>query len=167
MAPRPDTRTHEVFNQPPPFAGVNLFTSDQALKATLGRTAGATQPSVFEEFGAIAGSREMAEAARLANDDPPQLRLFDPMGHRIDTVEYHPAYHRLMAASCRAGLHCSVWMHLKGGSRPVGDRHAARAGLFYMATQMEAGHCCPITMTNAVVPALLHQSDVAQSWLGG
>jgi putative acyl-CoA dehydrogenase len=167
MARRPDTRTHEVFNQPPAFAGVNLFTGDEALKAALAQTAGTTEPAVFEEFGAIAGSREMAEAARLANDDPPQLRLFDPMGHRLDQVEFHPAYHQLMATSCQAGLHASVWMHLKDDSQPLPDRHATRAGLFYMATQMEAGHCCPITMTNAVVPALLHQSDVADGWLGG
>jgi len=167
MDQRPDATTHEVFNQPPPFAGANLFEIDAALQAAVARTAAATPASTFEDFGAIAGSVEMAEAARLANENPPRLRVFDTVGNRVDRVEFHPAYHQLMATSCKAGLHSLVWAHLKGGSVPAPDRHAARAGLFYMSAQMESGHCCPITMTNAVVPALLHQEDVAKGWLPG
>ena len=34
-----------------------------------------------------------------------------------------------------------------------------------MAAQMEAGHCCPITMTNAAVPVPLQQPDLAAEWL--
>ena len=167
MDQRPDPKTHEVFNQTPPLAGANLFEIDAVLQAAVTRTAPATPISTFRNFGAIAGSVEMAEAARLANENSPRLRLFDTVGHRVDRVEFHPAYHQLMATSCKAGLHSSVWAHLEDASAPAGDRHAARAGLFYMSTQMEAGHCCPITMTNAVVPALLHQKDVAKDWLPG
>jgi len=168
MDQRHDLSTHEVFNQPPPFAGTNLFEIDAALQAAVKRTVGATPDATFREFGAKAGSVEMAEAARLANENPPRLRLFNGVGHRVDRVEFHPAYHQLMATSCKAGLHSSVvWSHLKDGSDPASDRHAARAGLFYMSTQMEAGHCCPITMTNAVVPALLNQQNVAKDWLPG
>ena len=167
MTPRRDLTTHEVVNQTPPLAGANLFEIDAALQAAVARTATATPGTTFKDFGSIAGSVEMAEAARLANENPPRLRLFDTVGHRVDRVEFHPAYHQLMATSCKAGLHSSVWAHLKDASSPAPDRHAARAGLFYMSTQMEAGHCCPITMTNAVVPALLHQQDVARHWLPG
>ena len=167
MPERPDNRTHEVFNQSPPFAGHNLFSSDAALMAAVARTAATTDKLIFEAFGHVAGSPELAEIARLANENPPKLKLFDATGHRLDRVDFHPAYHQLMATSCKAGLHSSVWTHLKDGSAPAPDRHAARAGLFYMATQMEAGHCCPITMTNAVVPALLHQEDLARDWLPG
>jgi putative acyl-CoA dehydrogenase len=167
MTQRPDQSTHEVFNQPPNFSDVNLYDGDEALRDALGRTAPRTDARLFHGFGAIAGSAAMAEAARLANDNPPTLRLFDAQGHRIDRVEFHPAYHELMATSTRAGLHCSVWSHLKDGGAPAEGRHATRAGLFYMAAQMEAGHCCPITMTNAVVPALLHQKDLAAPWLRG
>jgi putative acyl-CoA dehydrogenase len=34
-----------------------------------------------------------------------------------------------------------------------------------MAIQMEAGHQCPITMTNAAVPTLLLQPDIADKWV--
>ncbi len=167
MAERPDPATHHVYNQVPAFADNNLFAIDKALQEAVARSAGTKETSVFRDFGAIAGSAEMAEAARLANENPPRLKLFDATGHRRDTVEFHPAYHQLMTTSCKAGLHCSEWMALKDDPAHAPTGHAARAGLFYMATQMEAGHCCPITMTNAVVPALRHQRDVAGDWLPG
>ena len=59
-----------------------------------------------------------------------------------------------------------MWAHLgKTGEARGPGAHVARAGAFYMAAQMEAGHCCPITMTNAAVPVLLQQPEIAAEWL--
>ena len=139
-----------MLNQPPPFEDVNLFTSDPALQDAVGLEGGGGGD--LEAFGAVAGSRHMLEQARLANENPPKLRLFDAGGRRLDQVEYHPAYHALMAASTAQGLHC------EGG--------VGRAAKFYMAAQMEAGHCCPITMTNAAIPVVWQAPAIAREWLG-
>ena len=107
----------------------------------------------------MAGSRDSFEQGRLANENPPRLETHDRQGHRRDTVEFHPAYHTLMRTSCAQGLHSSVWQPPRAGG------NVARAGGFYMAAQMEAGHCCPITMTNAAIPVLLQQPELAAAWL--
>jgi putative acyl-CoA dehydrogenase len=158
--------THEVLNQPPLFEDVDLYASDAALKEAVAREGGGHAVPALSAFGRLAGSAEALERGRLANDNPPQLATHDRQGRRRDTVTFHPAYHALMRTSCKEGLHSAVWTHLarKGAAR-AGGAHVARAGAFYMAAQMEAGHCCPITMTNAAVPVLLQQPDVAAEWL--
>jgi putative acyl-CoA dehydrogenase len=158
--------THEVFNQPPPFEDVNLYASDLALIDAVEREGGGHAVGALGAFGQIAGSAEALERGRLANEHTPQLSTYDRQGRRRDTVTFHPAYHTLMRTSCTEGLHSSLWAHLgkKREARRAGA-HVARAGAFYMAAQMEAGHCCPITMTNAAVPVLLQQPDLAAEWL--
>ncbi len=158
--------THEVFNQPPPLEDVNLYASDAALKDAVEREGAGEAHAALAAFGRRTGSAEAFERGRLANENPPRLETHDARGRRRDTVAYHPSYHALMRTSCEQGLHSSVWAHLgaRGGKRPA-DAHVARAGAFYMAAQMEAGHLCPITMTNASVPVLLQQPELAEAWL--
>lgn len=159
--------THEVFNQPPPLEDVNLFVSDCALQEAVDREGAASAAGALEAFGRIAGSAEALEQGRLANEYTPKLQTYDRQGNRLDTVTFHPAYHWLMQTSCAQGLHSSVWAHLAEppGAAPRPGAHVARAGAFYMAAQMEAGHCCPVTMTNAAVPVLLMQPEIAAEWL--
>jgi putative acyl-CoA dehydrogenase len=158
--------THEVFNQPPPFEDVNLFASDTVLTEAVEREGAGHAAKSLDTFGRQAGSAEALERGRLANAEPPRLSTHDRYGHRRDIVTFHPAYHTLMRTSCAQGLHSSVWAHLKRRGEPqlVGV-YVARAGAFYMAAQMEAGHCCPITMTSAAVPVLMQQPDLAAEWL--
>jgi putative acyl-CoA dehydrogenase len=159
--------THEVLNQSPPFENVNLFTSDAALMEAAKREGAATAANRLKDLGARAGSAEGFEIGRLANEHPPRLRRFDPKGFPLDTIEFHPAYHAAMEMSMKEGLHSSVWEHLNDGKgqKPKAGANVARAAGSYIMCQMEAGHCCPITMTNAAVPTLLLQPDIAQVWL--
>ncbi len=158
--------THEVFNQPPPFEDMNLFASDTALTEAVEREGAGHAAKSLDAFGRQAGSAEALERGRLANAEPPKLSTHDRYGHRRDVVTFHPAYHTLMRASCAQGLHSSVWAHLKRrGEPPLVGAYVARAGAFYMAAQMEAGHCCPITMTSAAVPVLMQQPELAAEWL--
>jgi putative acyl-CoA dehydrogenase len=158
--------THEVFNQSPPLEDVNLFSSDRALMEAVEREGAAHAKRPLTAFGAVCGSAEAFQRARLANENPPRLRPFDSKGRRLDTVEFHPAYHELMQTSVAEGLHCSAWDHLaKPGAQPLPGANVARSAGTYMAIQMEAGHQCPITMTNAAVPALLLQPELAKSWV--
>jgi putative acyl-CoA dehydrogenase len=154
----PAFATHEVFNQSPPFWDVDLFAVDQPLRDAVAANGGASANKELSEFGQHWGSAAMAEQGRLANENTPKLRTFDPRGVRRDEVEYHPAYHEVMARSAHAGLHNSTWNAL--GKPAGGAAEVVRAAKFYMAAQVEAGHLCPITMTRASVAALTVQPDL-------
>ena len=112
----------------------------------------------LSEFGQHWGSAEMAERGRVANENTPKLRTFDSRGVRRDEVEFHPAYHELMARSAHAGVHNSTW---DAHGKPAGGAsEVVRAAKFYMAAQVETGHLCPVTMTRASVAALAAQPDL-------
>jgi putative acyl-CoA dehydrogenase len=158
--------THEVLNQSPLFENVNLFTSDRALMESVKREGGGMAVDRLTAFGEACGSATAFERGRLANENSPRLKTFDSKGRRLDVVEFHPAYHECMAMSVAEGLHCSAWEHTASpGGRPATGANVARSAGCYMAIQMEAGHQCPITMTNASVPTLLLQPEVAAGWL--
>jgi putative acyl-CoA dehydrogenase len=149
--PAPSFDTHEVLNQSPPFEDVDLFGSDPPLRAAVAAF-GDGDVGALSAVGRRWGSAEMLEQARLANSFPPALRTFDAKGRRRDVVEFHPAYHTLMAESVREGLHASTWR--ADGTPAPAPAQVERAARFYMTAQVEAGHLCPITMTRASVAAL-------------
>jgi putative acyl-CoA dehydrogenase len=150
--------THEVFNQSPPFLDVDLYAVDRPLVDAVAANGGAAAAEELSEFGERWGSAAMAERGRVANENTPKLRTFDSRGHRRDEVEFHPAYHELMAHSAHAGVHNSTWTSL---GRPAGGAsEVVRAAKFYIAAQVETGHLCPITMTRASVAALAEQPDL-------
>ncbi len=157
--------THEVFNQPPPLENYNLYTSDHALRETVEREGGAAARASLTGFGAKIGTAEVIDLGRQANTYLPVLKSFDRFGHRVDKVEFHPSYHQLMALSVEQGLHGSPWDYLKDGSKPMQGAVVSRLAGTYMMTQIEPGHGCPVTMTNAAVPALLFQPDLAKEWI--
>ncbi|HUA30232.1 MAG TPA: acyl-CoA dehydrogenase family protein [Streptosporangiaceae bacterium] len=146
--------THEVLNQVPPLSGYDVA-DDPALTEAVVREAGDAAVGGLHELGVRAGSAETAELARLANEHPPVLRTHDARGHRIDEVEFHPAWHELMAAAVGQGLHAAPWLDDAPGA------HVTRAARFYVWTQAEAGHGCPVSMTYASLPALRHEPGLA------
>jgi putative acyl-CoA dehydrogenase len=155
---QPSFATHEVLNQSPPFWDVDLFAVDKPLTEAVAANGGASAQKELSEFGQHWGSAAMAERGRLANENTPKLRTFDSRGVRRDEVEFHPAYHELMARSAHAGIHNSTWT--TDGKPAGGAAEVLRAAKFYMAAQVETGHLCPITMTRASVAALAMQPDL-------
>lgn len=150
--------THEVFNQPPPLGDYNAFDTDIPLREAVAREAPAWVSEYCRRFGAVVGSERVQELGFQANRHPPELRAFDRYGRRIDEVEFHPAYHELMALAIEHDCHGIAW-------RQQGEGGAvAHVALMYLLTQPEQGVCCPITMTHAVVPALRHQPELALEW---
>lgn len=146
--------THEVFNQAVPLEDYDLYSTDPILRASTPAWA----QERLQVFGTFCGSAEAIELGFQANRNGPVLQTHSRFGHRIDEVEFHPAYHRLMQASIEHGVHNMPWIEVRAGA------HTARAGLLYIAAQNEAGHCCPVSMTYAVVPALRKQPDLAAIW---
>ena len=150
--------THEVFNQSPLFEDVDLYGLDRPLIEAVAANNGAYAQQELSEFGKQWGSSAMAQRGRLANENTPKLRTFNSHGNRRDEVEFHPAYHELMARSAHAGVHNSTWD--AAGNPAGGASEVIRAAKFYMASQVETGHLCPITMTRASVAALAEQPDL-------
>jgi putative acyl-CoA dehydrogenase len=144
--------THEVLNQSPPFENVDLFTSDVPLQEAARCNGASDDVAGLSEFGRQWGAAEMLAQARLANENEPKLKIFDPRGFRQDTVEFHPAYHDFMAQSIAAGLHAMTWT--PEGTAAGAPSEVTRAARYYMVAQIENGHMCPITMTRAAVAAL-------------
>ena len=88
-----ETVTHEVFNQPEPLQGYNLFTSNRALADAIRFNAPALDTAELSRLGEALGSPQMQAHARLANTHPPELHTHDRAGRRIDRVEFHHSYH--------------------------------------------------------------------------
>ncbi|MEU3850197.1 acyl-CoA dehydrogenase family protein [Streptomyces sp. NPDC029554] len=151
--------THLVTNQVPPLVGYDVFSADRALAAAVERH---VEPELREEvlgelsaLGRTSGSAQVQEWGAQANEHPPRLHTHDRYGHRIDEVEFHPAWHRLLGKGVSAGL-TAAW------GRPAG--HLRRAAAFVVWTQVEAGNGCPLSMTHAAVPALRADPDLAAEW---
>ena len=147
--------THEVFNQPPALAGYDVA-DDPAMLSALRREGAAWAADAIRQLGRLAGSAQAQQQGRQANENPPVLRTHDRFGHRIDEVEFHPAWHELMTVAVRYGLHAAPWRDERPGA------HVARAAGIYVWGAAEAGHCCPISMTYAIVPALRHAPGLAE-----
>jgi putative acyl-CoA dehydrogenase len=151
--------THEVFNQPPPLVGLNLFEQDLALVEGIRREQAGWSEEHLRQVGQCAGSATALQWGIDANASVPVLHTYDRYGHRIDEVVYHPAWHQLMEKAVSWGLHASPWRDGRPGA------HVARTAAFYLWSQVEAGHGCPISMTFASIPALRLQPDVAAQWV--
>jgi putative acyl-CoA dehydrogenase len=155
--PVANLETHHVDNQPPPFEDVNRYTSDRALTEAVSREGAGFAESVFVELGERVGSADIQDLGVQANRHPPELKVFDRYGRRIDEVEFHPAYHELMQLGIEAGVSSIAWTAASGG-------HAAHATLLYLMTAADAGVCCPFSMTYASMPALRRDPELAESW---
>ncbi|MEZ5872279.1 MAG: acyl-CoA dehydrogenase family protein [Nitratireductor sp.] len=155
------TDTHEVFNQSPPFAGHNQWNGDPLLRRIADVLPDATQAGAHAH-AAWCAQAETFEMARLANRHLPALKTHDSKGHRIDQVEFHPAWHAFMRKSVSLGLHCSIW---DDDPTERGLRNLARATRFFLSSGVEAGHLCPVTMTNAAVAALMGDGNSVSRWL--
>ncbi len=145
------------FNQSPPFSDVDLFSADKPLAEAAVRCGLDTR--ALAACGKDYGSAETLDLGRVANENPPKLRTMDGKGNRIDFVEFHPAYHALMAKSIGWGIHSGA----HDGSEPKAPL-SSRAVRLYLATQAESGHLCPITMTHACIGALKSEPALLAKW---
>jgi putative acyl-CoA dehydrogenase len=149
----------EVSNQPPPLEPYNLFASDTVLREAVKREQAGWADKELTALGATLGKPETVQLGFDANKYTPVLRTLDRYGHRLDEVEFHPAWHALLGVALKAGLHSSPWVEPKPGA------HVARAAGTYMFNQIERGVYCPVAMTYGAVPALRHAPAIATQWL--
>jgi putative acyl-CoA dehydrogenase len=150
--------THHVLNQPPPYRPTDLLQTDAGLLAGLQHYGDSSVRASLADLGRLTGSPDAEEWGEQANASPPVLRSHDRYGHRIDEVTFHPAWHALMRTSVEAGLHAAPW------TSPEPHPHLRRAAGFFLMSQIEAGHGCPISMTYASWPALQHSPELARMY---
>jgi putative acyl-CoA dehydrogenase len=149
--------THEVTNQVPPLVDFDTA-AHPALLEGLRREGAAWAEDDVRALGRLAGGQQAQEWARLAEANEPVLRTHDRYGHRIDEVEYTPAYHELMRTAIAHGVHAAPWAQTRPGA------HVARAARMIAWSQTDAGHTCPVSMTYSVVPALRHDPELARRY---
>jgi putative acyl-CoA dehydrogenase len=151
-------RVPEVPNQPPPLVDYDVFTQDAVLTEGVRREGAAWAERSLHDLGLLAGSAEAIGWGFDANRFPPILHTHDRYGNRIDEVEFHPTYHRLLDVAVSHGMHAAPWQDARPGA------HVARAAKFFVWAQVDAGHGCPVSMTYAAVPTLRLQAEVAHEW---
>ena len=151
--------THDVVNQPVALENYNLFEQDLALQAAVEREGAGQARDDLRHYGHWAGQAETINLGHQANLNKPTFRTHDRFGHRVDEVSFHPAYHELMRVALEHGLHGTPW------TDPAPGAQVARAARFYLHSQVEAAHCCPVTMTFAAIPTLQRQPELAKLWM--
>ena len=155
--PRADLETHQVTNQPKPFVGHDLYAIDPALTDAVKARGGEQHAADFSEFGTKCGADETQDWSRLANENTPKLKSFDRYGHRLDEVEFHPAYHKLMALGLDSGVSAGAWTRDAAG-------HVHHGAMMILMSQADPGVTCPMSMTYACVGALKSNPELAQIW---
>lgn len=150
--------THEVTNQPPARVDVDEYGTNLPLREAVERHDAGWASDHLLAVGRLVGGAQLQEDAAAAQRHTPVLHTHDRWGRRLDEVEYHPAYHRVIAAAVGHGAHTAAW------AQPGPGAAVARAATFMMFAQVEPGHACPVSMTHAAVPSLRLSLDLARTW---
>ena len=140
--------THDVVNQAPALTDYDAYAHDPTLAKILAVYDADWFAPKAHEIGKRVGSARVQELARQANRNLPELRTHDRWGHRIDQIEFHPAWHELMSLGMRDEFHCLCW------NKPRAGAQIARAAISYLWNQGENGICCPLAMTYSAIPLL-------------
>ena len=151
--------TYESTNHPPELVDYNLFTSHPALVDALAYEAAPSVSSQLAALGERLGTADLFTLGDVANRNPPELKLFDRFGTRLDEVVFHPAWHELLRALVAEGLHTGPW------AEPAPGAHVARAAAYLCWAEIENGTQCPATMTYGAVPVLSRQAGDFTDWL--
>ena len=154
----PGYATDDALNQPGVFHAYNAYLQDRPLVEAVRTFNADWAGDHLQHAGALIGSEKIQQLTRQANRHLPELCTHDRFGHRLDVVEFHPAYHELMQLIYGWGTHSFAWTHAQQGG------HVARGVLSYLWNQGENGVCCPIGMTFAAIPALRHDDDLLAGW---
>src|SRR5699024_8607694 len=145
-------------NQSAPRVDVDEFASHTALVEAVAALAPRADSQELSRISRLVGSESFQRDAALAHRITPRLSTHDRWGHRVDDVEFHPGYHRIIDEALTAGAHSHAWAH------PGPGANVERAACFMLFGQIEPGHACPVSMTHSAAAALKDTPHVA-FWL--
>ena len=159
--------THDVLNQPPPLEGYDVYGADLALADAVARHGAPWAVDRLHALGEQAGAAETIALGTAANEHPPQLHTHDRYGNRIDTVDYHPAYHELMRIAVERGRGVKPDLKLgicgEHGGEPKSVAFCHRLGLDYVSC---SPYRVPLARLSAAQAALAERGVVALA-IGG
>ena len=155
------TAADEALNVVPAPAGLDVFSTDAALVEAVHRHGAGAHVARLRDLGRLAGSPRSLRWVEFVDRYPPRLRAYDPQGRRVDEVDHHPAWHRLLQAGVRAGLAATPWHE----EEPGPGVHTGRAAAFLVWAQTETGHTAALTTSYAAVPALRTDDALADRWV--
>eukprot|EP01038_Epipyxis_sp_PR26KG_P010382 gene10382-13946_t len=149
-------------NQSQPFTNIDLYLSDPILinlSSRLVNNGGGIKlnsvSKLMQDYGIKSGSSNMMMIADEAERNIPILKQYDIYGRRIDEIDYHPSYHKLMTHGIENGSAAFGYNQFPENKNSFYSiSHIIRAAFIYMENQLEPGHCCPIVMTAAAIPLL-------------
>ena len=152
------TQGTSTANQPPPLAGYDLYEQDaRSSRASAARAASRGRSSSRRSATASAASRSSGAGSRTSTRRA--CATHDRYGERVDEIEFHPAWDSLLRLGLEARVQSLPWVDERPGA------HVARATLFMLLGQVEAGVGCPLSMTFAAVPALRAEPELAAEWI--
>jgi len=147
-------------NLVPAPVDLDLFATHLALVEAVQRYGAGEHLGRLGDLGRLAGTHRTSRWVEFVDRYPPTLRTHDPSGRRVDEVEHHPAWHRLLQHAVRAGLTATAWEE----NAPVAA-HVARAAAIVVWSQTETGHLDALSSTYAAVPALRTDEKLEALWL--
>ena len=139
---------------------LDVFGRHLALVEAVRRYGAAEHLTRLGDLGRLAGTHRTARWVEFVDRYPPRLRTHDPAGRRVDEVEHHPAWHRLLQHGVRAGLTAAPWEE-----KAPAAAHVARAAALVVWAQTETGHVGVLSSTYAAVPALRADDKIEAIWL--
>lgn len=159
VKPLADLPTHEVINMPPHLGDQDLWGDDTSLQAWVTSQGAGWAGDRLARIGKLVGAEEIFDKADQANRFPPQLKAFDRYGMRVNQVEFHPAWHDLMALAIENEVPSFAWRNEQPGA------HVGHAALTYMFSQVEGGVMCPMAMLYSAIPSLKTTPAIADEWI--
>ena len=138
----------------------DLYLCDPALGEAVRRYGAEQHAGRLRDLGRLAAAPRSRRWAEFVDRYPPSLRSHDANGERVDEVEFHPAWHRLLQAGVRAGLTAAAWT-----AEPATRAHTARGAALLLWAQTETGHLSSLSATYAIAPALSSDPSLKQLWL--
>ena len=106
-----------------PISSATTSAADPPLIEGLEREGAGWAREDLHAVGRLAGSAVAAEWADAAHRNEPRLRTHDRVGHRVDEVDYDPAYQELTRVAVEHGFAGAPWADdAPGGPRRPGGR---------------------------------------------
>jgi alkylation response protein AidB-like acyl-CoA dehydrogenase len=153
----------DPFVQDPPRPA-NRFRTDRAFRHSLERL---LEPDVFAEAAPeldAMGERAVGELPILeeqAESNPPRHVPHDAWGRRVDMIEVHPAWLRLVEIGQEAGLVGIPYEDRWGAASRV-----VQFGLLHLFGPVSATADCPLSMTDGAARVLQeHAPDLAPEYV--
>jgi putative acyl-CoA dehydrogenase len=156
----PVADTDDTLNLVSAPVDLDVFGRHLALVEAVRRYGAGEHLTRLSDLGRLAGAHRTARWVEFVDRYPPRLRTHDPAGRRVDEVEHHPAWHRLLQHGVRAGLTATPWEE-----KAPPEAHVARAAALVVWAQTETGHLGVLSSTYAAVPALRADEKVEAIWL--